>query len=71
MFNKKQIDNISKFFWELAKVMVASGAVAGVMMTAVPIWKVLVAIIMAAGFGLIGFLIDSMIDDDDVSKKPP
>lgn len=71
MFNKKQIDNISKFFWELAKVMVASGAVAGVMMIAVPIWKVLVAIIMAAGFGLIGFLIDSMIDDDDVSKKPP
>ncbi|MRR20478.1 hypothetical protein EG827_09845 [bacterium] len=71
MFNKKQVENISKFFWEIAKVMVASGAVAGIMMTSVPIWKVLLACIFAGGFAMLGFLVDSTLIDDDTEKKPP
>ncbi len=71
MFKKKQIENISKFLWELAKVMVASGAVAGIMMPSVQLGKVTLAVVMAAGFALFGFILDGLNSDDDEGKEPP
>lgn len=68
MINKKQIENIGKFFWEVAKVMLASGGIAGIMMPNIPVGKVMLAIVFSLMSAVLAFICDSFIEDD---KPPP
>lgn len=69
MFKKRQIENVSKFLWGLANVMVASGAVAGFMMPNVEVWKILIALILAFGFAVFGFIVDGLADDSPTTDE--
>ncbi len=71
MFTDKQIDNISKFLWDIGKATFAGGVISGIMMQAVQFWKVLLAFVAAFGFALFAFLIDSIPADESSDKDPP
>lgn len=63
MFNKTQIKNIGKFFWQLAVVMIQSGALAGVLLPKVPVMVVVMAIVTALMAAAIAFVADHFVDD--------
>ncbi|ANA41841.1 hypothetical protein A2G06_17035 (plasmid) [Geobacter anodireducens] len=71
LFTNKQIDNTSKFFWDIGKAAFAGGVITGIMMPAIQVWKVLLAFVASSWFALLGFLIDSISDDENPDKEPP
>jgi hypothetical protein len=70
LFTNKQIDNCSKFFWDIGKATFAGGVIAGIMMTNIQIWKVMMAFVASTWFIILGFIIDSFADDAQENKPP-